>query len=146
MIKQKLGLLGTAGLGAGLGAGLMYVLDPDKGGRRRASARHQALRALKEGRKAASKGSRKLGKQARGLIAEAGSKLRQGAVDNQMLSQVGLVAGQVLSNVRAIKRASKRAEAHERWPRRRNAIGAALGAISLSLLAQNLTQRRGPAV
>lgn len=146
MHKQRLGLLGSAGLGAGLGAGLMYLLDPEDGGHRRALARRKAMHALRKGSKAARRTSRDLGKRARSLAADAGSKLRRGAVDKRVLSKMGLVAGRLLSNVRAVKEARHRSAVDERRLGRRNAIGAALGAVSLGLLAQNLTHRRGHAL
>jgi len=77
MDKQKWSLVGSAGLGAGLGAGLMYLLDPEGGRGRRAVARDKSLSALKQGGKAAAKTSRHLGNKTKGLVAEAGSKLRK---------------------------------------------------------------------
>jgi hypothetical protein len=87
MDKQKWSLVGSAGLGAGVGAGLMYLLDPQGGGRRRAVARDKSLSALKQGGKAAAKTSRHLGNKTKGLVAEAGSKLRNSdlAEDGQKL-------------------------------------------------------------
>jgi hypothetical protein len=138
MQKQRLGLWGSAGLGAGLGAGLMYLLDPEDGSHRRTLA----LRALKKGGKAARKTSRHLGKQARSLVAEAGSTLRRNAVDERMLAKLGPMVGRLISNIPAVKEARHRSEVHERRLGRRNAIGAALGAVSLGLLAQNLSHLR----
>jgi hypothetical protein len=77
MDKQKWSLVGSAGLGAGVGAGLMYLLDPQGGGRRRAVARDKSVSVLKQGGKAAAKTSRHLGNKTKGLVAEAGSKLRK---------------------------------------------------------------------
>ena len=77
MDKQKWSLVGTAGLGAGVGAGLMYLLDPEGGRGRRALARDKSLSALKQGGKVAAKTSRHLGNKTKGLVAEAGSKLRK---------------------------------------------------------------------
>ena len=48
-MTAKLGTLGTLG-GLALGAGLMYVLDPDRGEQRRTQLRRQLVRG---GRKAA---------------------------------------------------------------------------------------------
>lgn len=64
MHMQKLGLLGSAGLGAGLGVGLMYFLDPRAGDHRRAVARKKAVRALRQGAKAARRTSKDLGHRA----------------------------------------------------------------------------------
>lgn len=77
MNKQKWSLVGTAGLGAGVGAGLMYLLDPQGGRGRRAVARDKSVAVLKQGGKAAARTSRHLGNKTRGLAAEAGSRLRK---------------------------------------------------------------------
>ncbi|HEY3569524.1 MAG TPA: hypothetical protein VGP73_16445 [Thermoanaerobaculia bacterium] len=75
MDKQKWSLVGSAGLGVGVGAGLMYLLDPEGGRGRRALARDKSLSALKQGSKAAAKTSRHLGNKTKGLVAETRSKL-----------------------------------------------------------------------
>ena len=122
MTKQQLGLMGSAGLGAGLGAGLMYLLDPKAGGRRRALARDKAAQALRKGGKAALKTSKRLGNQTLGLLEEAGSKLRQELLDGRL----------------PVKRARSN---------RREQLGAALGAgaVALGLIARSLKQRNGRA-
>jgi hypothetical protein len=79
MDKQKWSLVGSAGLGAGLGAGLMYLLDPQGGRGRRAVARDKSLSTLKKGGTAAAKTSRHLGNKTKGLVSQAGSKLRREA-------------------------------------------------------------------
>jgi hypothetical protein len=194
MNKRQWSLLGSAGLGVGLGAGLMFLLDPQAGGRRRALARDKVLHLLKQGGEAARKTSRDLGNRARGVVAETGSKLRQADVDDDILhdrvrSKIGHVVShphaievtvkeglailsgpvlasevsRLLSTVRKVKGVTdveSHLEIHEhaenvpalqsdgRNGRRRaarNKIGAALGTISLGLLAQSLIQRRrGP--
>lgn len=103
MDRQKLGLLGSVGVAAGLGAGLMYLLDPQGGGRRRALARDKTVSALKKGGDAALKTSRDLGNRTKGLVAEAGSRLRRGEVDDQVLSdRVRSKLGRVVSHPSAI--------------------------------------------
>ncbi len=77
MDKQKWSLVGSAGLGAGLGAGLMYLLDPQGGRGRRAVARDKTVSALKQGGEKAAKTSRHFGNKTRGLAAQASSKLRK---------------------------------------------------------------------
>ncbi len=192
MDKQKWFLIGSVGLGAGVGAGLMYLLDPQGGGRRRAMARDKVVHILKKGGEAARKTSRDLGNRTRGLVAEAGSKLRPTEPDGEVLrdrvrSKIGHVVShphalevttregkvilsgpvlaaevnRLLSTVRKVKGVTdveSHLEIHEhaenvpalqgngRGAWRQGAgtkIGAALGAIGLGLLAQNLTQRRG---
>ena len=78
---RKLALLGG---GAGLGAGLMYLLDPQGGGRRRALARDKAVRAYHAGSEALRKSSVDLAHRSRGLIASANSALH-GDVDNELM-------------------------------------------------------------
>ena len=77
MNKQQAGLLGSAGLGAGLGAGLMYLLDPESGKRRRAVAKDKTVHAIKKGGRTLGKKSSHLGKRGKGLVLEATSKLRK---------------------------------------------------------------------
>ena len=104
MNKRQWAFLGSAGLGAGLGAGLMYLLDPQAGGRRRAVARDKALHLLKEGGAAARKTSRDLGNRTRGLVAEAGSRLRRTELDDEILrDRVRSKIGHVVSHPHAVE-------------------------------------------
>jgi hypothetical protein len=104
MNKQQWSLLGSAGLGAGLGAGLMFLLDPQAGGRRRALARDKTLHLLKQGGEAARKTSRDLGNRTRGLVAETSSKLRRADADVDLLrDRVRSKIGHVVSHPHAIE-------------------------------------------
>lgn len=104
MDRQKLSLMGSAGLGAGLGAGLMYLLDPQGGGQRRALARNKTVSALKTGGNACLKTGKHLGNRTKGLVAEAGSRLRRETVDEQVLSdRVRSKLGRAVSNPSAIE-------------------------------------------
>lgn len=99
MDKQKWSLLGTAGVGAGLGAGLMYLLDPQGGRRRRALARDKTVSALKTGGSAALKTGKDLGNRTKGLVHEAGSRLHLGEVDDKVLcDRVRSKIGRIASN------------------------------------------------
>ncbi len=62
-MKHALSLLA----GAGLGAGVMYMLDPDRGRRRRALTRDKAVRRAHDVRDAASVIARDMANRARGL-------------------------------------------------------------------------------
>src|SRR2546426_12455562 len=71
--------------GLGLGTGLMYMLDPERGRRRRALARwqvesyrRQANTLLDQTRHALGEQTHALGQQARGLLAQARTPLRGG--------------------------------------------------------------------
>src|SRR5437016_3177049 len=66
--------MSTVGL-IGLGAGLMYLLDPDKGRRRRALARDKAKSLWRRSEQIAAKTSRDLGNRARGVASETRSLL-----------------------------------------------------------------------
>lgn len=100
MDKQKWSLVGSAGVGAGLGAGLMYLLDPQGGRGRRALARDKSVAALKQGGKAAAKTSRQLGNKTKGLVSEAGSKLRQSDLANNLAENGGALLKKVQKKVR----------------------------------------------
>ncbi|HEV2845156.1 MAG TPA: BON domain-containing protein [Thermoanaerobaculia bacterium] len=103
MNKDRLTLLGSAGLGAGLGAGLMYLLDPQGGRQRRALAKDKCVHAAKTSGKAMSKASRDLGNRTKGLIAGAGSRLHRGDVDDLVLAdRVRSKMGRVVSDPSAI--------------------------------------------
>ncbi len=76
------GAAGSTGLmllcGVGIGAALMYLLDPDQGGRRRALLRDKLAGATCKAGDLFGKTTRDLGDRARGVISEAGSTLPGG--------------------------------------------------------------------
>ncbi len=98
--KEKWSLVGSAGIGAGLGAGLMYLLDPQGGRGRRAMARDKSVSALKKGGAAAAKTSRHLGNKTKGLIAEAGTKLRDSDLVDDLTHQGKALLAKVQRKVR----------------------------------------------
>lgn len=90
-------------LGLVLGAGLMYVLDPDRGRRRRALVRDQVVHAGHELGDVVSAKARHLSNQARGVAAEAQARLRGEDVDNFVLeSRVRSEIGRAVSTPGAI--------------------------------------------
>lgn len=105
--KQNLTLVGSAGLGAGLGAGLMYLLDPQGGRGRRAAAKTTATSALTKGGdavKAVKKTSKHLGNRTKGLVAGAGARLRGGELTDALVSdRVRSKLGHVLSHPKALE-------------------------------------------
>ncbi|HEV8577796.1 MAG TPA: BON domain-containing protein [Thermoanaerobaculia bacterium] len=108
MNKRQWLLAGSASLGAGLGAGLMYLLDPQGGGRRRALARDKAVHLLKKGGETARKTSRDLGNRTKGRLAEARSSLRRVAVDDDILrDRVRSKIGRLVSHPSAIEVAAQ---------------------------------------
>ena len=75
-------------LGAAVGAALMYLLDPDRGRRRRARLRDQLVHGVHEAEHlgdAAVSSARHLRNQGRGLVAETRSRLRPADVDDAVL-------------------------------------------------------------
>ena len=98
--RNPLTLLG----GVGLGAGLMYLLDPDGGRRRRAVARDKTVHGLKVSGKAVRKTSADMGNRTRGLVAKAGSRLRKDDTEDQILSaRVRSKLGRCLSRPSAVQ-------------------------------------------
>ncbi len=71
--------------GMGLGAGVMYVLDPDRGNRRRAMAQQKLFRLAHLTGDAVDKGVRDLEHRAEGLFAEAASLVRHERVPDDVL-------------------------------------------------------------
>jgi uncharacterized membrane protein len=104
MNKQQWGLLGTAGAGAGLGAGLMYLLDPQGGSRRRALAKDKTVHLLKQGGEACRKTSRDLGNRSKGMVLGAASKLRRESGDDTTLhDRVRSALGRVVTHPSSIQ-------------------------------------------
>jgi gas vesicle protein len=64
------------GVGAALGAGLMFLLDPDRGRRRRALARDKAIHLAKSTEKIVAARSRDLGNRASGAASRIRSTIR----------------------------------------------------------------------
>src|SRR5437763_1294527 len=90
--------------GAGLGAGLMYFLDPDRGRSRRAWMRDKAVHAAHEAQDAACVVGRDLRQRSQGLMAEAQSRLREDHVsDDVLVERVRSQMGRVVSHPRAIE-------------------------------------------
>jgi len=82
--------------GAGLGAGLMYYLDPSLGPQRRAHARDQASRVPRVLQDSASVTARDLKNRTVGLVTEARARLTECAVEDEVLvervrSQLGFL-------------------------------------------------------
>lgn len=76
--------------GLGLGAALMYILDPKRGARRRALLRDQASSALRTGRREFRRRTEDLKHRAEGAVAELRGRLRErkdGTVDDEQLAE-----------------------------------------------------------
>ncbi|MGH7581384.1 MAG: BON domain-containing protein [Gemmatimonadales bacterium] len=87
-----------------VGAGLMYLLDPDRGARRRALVRDQAAHAGHRLRGGLGATTRDVGNRARGAASELRSRLRHEEVDDVVLRErVRSEAGRVVSHPHAME-------------------------------------------
>ena len=73
--------------GAAMGAGLMFLLDPDRGTRRRALARDRILSAGRDAGDDLGARARHLGSRARGLVAGARSRMQAHGEDDDALAE-----------------------------------------------------------
>lgn len=83
MIRRSTALI--AGLGAAIGAGVMYLLDPVDGRRRRALARDKANRYGREAGRAGARTGRDLWNRTRGTAYETSKRLRRERVPDGVL-------------------------------------------------------------
>ncbi len=98
--SRGLALLG----GVGLGLGLMYLLDPETGNRRRARLRDKAIRAANKTGDALEATARDLRNRAVGLAAETRALLtREAAADDVLAERVRARLGRVVSHPGAIE-------------------------------------------
>ncbi|HEX5387471.1 MAG TPA: BON domain-containing protein [Gemmatimonadales bacterium] len=89
--------------GAALGAAAMYMLDPERGRRRRSLFRDKAVRSFNKAGDAAGATGRDLRNRTRGLVAEARSKLRSDEpTDAQLAERVRAELGRAASHPGAI--------------------------------------------
>lgn len=87
----------------GLGAGMMFLFDPQMGNRRRALLRDKLRRFGKQAGERASAWGEIAGDRAQGFVAETRARLRDEEVDDRTLvERVRAELGRVLSHVRAI--------------------------------------------
>ena len=93
--------------GLGLGAALMYVLDPERGRRRRALARDKAVRATRKAGDSIGAHSRDWKNRAKGIAAEVSSLTRSEAASDPVLEErVRAEIGRAVSTPGAIEVAS----------------------------------------
>src|SRR5438105_1035661 len=94
-------------IGAGVGAGLMFLFDPSRGRRRRALIRDKFVRVARRTREAAGATGRDLTLRTSGLAARTRSRLAPEVADDRvMCERVRAVLGRVASHPRAIHVAS----------------------------------------
>ncbi len=89
--------------GIGLGAGLMYLLDPDRGRRRRATARDQMVEMLHEAADTFQKGVRDLNNRVSGrLIGAASSLIPDKVGDDVLVERIRTALGHAVAYPQAI--------------------------------------------
>jgi len=89
--------------GAGLGALLMFMADPDRGARRRAVVRDRAVRGARVGGRALTATAADLANRTRGVAANAWGSIRRESVDDErLIERVRAALGHVCSHPRAI--------------------------------------------
>jgi len=90
--------------GVGLGAGCMYLMDPDRGRARRARLQDKATSACREVRTSVEKAQADLANRAHGLLAEAKSELQYEPVEeDQLIARVRAKLGRLVSHPHAIE-------------------------------------------
>ncbi|HJP95111.1 MAG TPA: BON domain-containing protein [Pyrinomonadaceae bacterium] len=92
------------GAGLGLGTGLMYLLDPDRGKRRRALLRDKCVSAARKTGEAFECTAHDLRNRSRGIIAEIQSRFSSEPVDDAVLiDRVRSKLGRIVSHPGAIQ-------------------------------------------
>jgi uncharacterized membrane protein len=95
-------------IGMGLGAGLMYLVDPITGNRRRAVLGDKMRRGLRKSADATEVTARDVSNRARGVVAQVRSRISGGRVDDRILEErVRAEVGRACSHPRAIAVAAR---------------------------------------
>ena len=90
--------------GVGTGAALMYLLDPNKGGRRRALLRDRAVHAARISRDAIDATSRDVMQRTAGVVAQMrGSIAARPVDDSTLIARVRSILGRVVSHPHAVE-------------------------------------------
>ena len=91
--------------GAGIGAGLMYLLDPDRGKRRRALVRDQAIRSARKARQAAQGTARDARNRAQGMVASMTARVspETSLTDEILVERVRSKLGMLVRHPRSIE-------------------------------------------
>jgi BON domain-containing protein len=90
-------------LGVGLGAALMFLLDPDRGGRRRALVRDKSVKLLKRSTRTVRNRGEDIGNRLVGAAAETRGRLKDSPTDDQLEARVRAELGHNVEHPRAIE-------------------------------------------
>jgi hypothetical protein len=103
--------------GAGIGAALTFMLDPDRGRRRRALVRDQMMRATRLTREGLDATARDISNRTRGIAAATGSRFSDDeASDAVLVERVRAKLGRVCSHPRALDVMARNGEITLRGP------------------------------
>lgn len=117
--------------GVGLGAMLMYLLDPDRGNRRRTFVREKTVHALRETGDAVSTQARHLGNRTRGLVATARSRFTcESVTDEVLVERVRSKLGRVVSHPHAVEVAASQGHVTVSGPILASEVKSLLAAVS----------------
>jgi hypothetical protein len=90
-------------IGAGLGAALMFILDPARGGRRRALVRDKSLKVLRRGSEALQERTEDIGNRLTGAVAELRGRRGSPPTNLQLEERVRAELGHKVENAKAIE-------------------------------------------
>ena len=117
--------------GASIGAALMYILDPDRGNRRRALARDKLAAAGNKTSMYAGKLSRDLSNRAQGLVAETRARFRDEQVsDDVLVARVKAELGRHAVHHRALSISANGGRVTLRGPALASEVDELLSAVS----------------
>ncbi len=103
-VRSRADRAGTLLAGVGIGAALMYFLDPDRGARRRHMLADQVASTLRSARRDARDALDDVRNRTRGLVAETRARLREKTVDDeQLVARVRAELGHRVEHARAIE-------------------------------------------
>lgn len=97
--EKQLALL----VGVGLGAALMFILDPARGGRRRALVRDKSVKALRRGGEAIHDRTEDIGNRLTGAAAELRGRGGSPPTNNQLEERVRAELGHKVEHAKAIE-------------------------------------------
>ena len=111
-------------IGTTLGIGAMYLLDPDRGRRRRALARDQLISALHTAGEATEGRQKDLRNRARGVVAETAARVREREVDDVVLvERVRSAMGRLVGHAGAVDVSARDGTITLRGPVPRHELG-----------------------
>lgn len=116
--------------GLGLGAGLMYLLDPDRGARRRSLLRDKMRHTMRVEKEVVNKGVRDLGHRATGIMARLRSLRQPEQVsDEKLVERVRARMGRSVSHAGAIEVTARDGHVTVSGPIFANEVGSLLRAV-----------------